>query len=116
MMPAPASLPTPQTDADRPLAELRRCPSCQRWGGVRRLAADGHKVELDPLHPRGPCLEGPWHGSLRGPRNACGQWLQWQAIGPAAGTDSGTATGTADPGRDAHTLEPPHSSSSSSGA
>ena len=43
-----------------------------------------------------------------------GQWLQWQAIGPATG--SGTATGAADPGRGAHTPEPPHSSSSSGGA
>jgi len=37
-------------------------------------------VELNPQHNRGLCTEGPWHGSLRGPRNACGQWLQWERI------------------------------------
>lgn len=64
------------------IAELRRCPTCNRWGGKRRLGADGTSVELDPADNRGACNEGPWHGSLRGPRNACGQWLQWGAIDP----------------------------------
>lgn len=68
------------------LAELRRCPTCNRWGGKRTLGADGVQVELDPEDNRGPCCEGPWHGSLRGPRNACGQWLQWTSMrSPAEG-------------------------------
>lgn len=61
-------------------AELRRCPSCERWGGVRRLGADRMAIELDPANNRGRCNEGPWHGSLRGPRNACGQWKPWIEI------------------------------------
>ncbi|OYD54179.1 hypothetical protein CGK74_08240 [Thauera propionica] len=62
------------------IAELRRCPTCNRWGGWRVLEADGQNVRLDPENSRGTCNEGPWHGSLRGPRNACGQWLRWVAI------------------------------------
>ncbi|MDD3677294.1 MAG: hypothetical protein RBS10_10835 [Thauera propionica] len=62
------------------IAELRRCPTCNRWGGRRALEADGQTVQLDPENSRGTCNEGPWHGSLRGPRNACGQWLRWVAI------------------------------------
>lgn len=66
------------------LAELRRCPTCNRWGGQRTLGEDGIAVELDPANSRGPCNDGPWHGSMRGPRNACGQWLQWSQIRPVA--------------------------------
>ena len=66
------------------LAAPRRCPSCERWGGVRRLGADGVAIQLDPANTLGRCNEGPWHGSLRGPRNACGQWKPWLEIAPAA--------------------------------
>jgi len=74
----------------RLIAELRRCPTCQRWAGSRRIGDDGHQVELDPAQPRGNCTEGPWHGSSRGPRNACGQWLKWECIAPPV-TDDGSA-------------------------
>ncbi|NMG65314.1 hypothetical protein GPA19_10180 [Azoarcus indigens] len=47
------------------------------------MGADGFSVELDSEDNRGPCREGPWHGSPRGPRNACGQWLRWVEIRPA---------------------------------
>ncbi|MFN3986108.1 MAG: hypothetical protein ACK4KV_11485 [Rhodocyclaceae bacterium] len=57
-------------------AEARRCPTCARWGGPRRMAEDRVTV-LIPEQARGPCREGPWHGSPRGPRNACGQWQPW---------------------------------------
>ncbi len=67
-----------------PVAELRRCPTCNRWGGWRRVGEDGCSVELHPTEQRGLCQEGPWHGSLRGPRNACGQWSRWIRIVPAA--------------------------------
>ncbi len=62
-----------------PTAEPGRCPTCRRWGGLRELAADGSTRLPDPAQLRGPCQEGPWHGSLRGPRNACGQWVDWTA-------------------------------------
>ncbi len=76
------------TPTTPPVAELRRCPTCNRWGGWRRVGADGSTVELDPAAPRGPCREGPWHGSLRGPRNACGQWLRWIEIVPETADQS----------------------------
>lgn len=62
------------------VGELRRCATCNRWGGERHIGDDGKTVHLNPVNPRGPCNEGPWHASLRGPRNACGQWLQWIGI------------------------------------
>lgn len=71
---------TPPAQSAPLIAELRRCPTCNRWGGQRELGGDGVTVQLHPAAPRGPCNEGPWHGSLRGPRNACGQWLRWFAI------------------------------------
>ena len=54
----------------------------------RRLGRDGVSVELDPANSRGACNEGPWHGSLRGPRNACGQWLRWVAMETAGEADT----------------------------
>ena len=74
------------------LAELRRCPTCNRWGGQRTLGEDGSTVELDPTNSRGACQEGPWHGSLRGPRNACGQWLCWVRITSASARDPVSVT------------------------
>lgn len=59
------------------IAAPRRCPTCRRWGGVRACTADGSTVLPDPQRLHGLCTEGPWHGSLRGPRNACGQWVNW---------------------------------------
>lgn len=59
------------------VAENGRCPTCRRWAGARRIGEDGVSVLLDPAQPRGTCTEGPWHGTLRGPRNACGQWVAW---------------------------------------
>ncbi len=76
------------TPTTPPVAELRRWPTCNRWGGWRRVGAEGSTVELDPAAPRGPCREGPWHGSLRGPRNACGQWLRWIEIVPETADQS----------------------------
>ncbi len=80
--PAPHSprSPATATHARGPVAELRRCPTCNRWGGKREVGEDGSTVHLHPVEQRGACNEGPWHGSLRGPRNACGQWLRWFAI------------------------------------
>ncbi|HRD34982.1 MAG TPA: hypothetical protein PLR02_12080 [Rhodocyclaceae bacterium] len=70
-------------DAPPPVGEIGRCTTCNRWGGRRRVGEDGHTVLLDPTRPRGPCVRGPWHGSLRGPRNACGYWLIWAKLEPA---------------------------------
>ncbi|THF63312.1 hypothetical protein [Pseudothauera rhizosphaerae] len=72
------------------IAEPKRCATCKRWGGVRELAPDGSTVLPDPARLRGPCIEGPWHGSLRGPRNACGQWVDWREAAPPPATDGET--------------------------
>jgi hypothetical protein len=63
-------------------ADRKRCVSCNRWGGARRPGAEPATVEYDEHQGKGPCVEGPWHGSLRGPRNACGQWIMWIALTP----------------------------------
>lgn len=57
-------------------ADLKKCLSCQRWGGWRRALPEGD-IEYDEAQPKGECREGPWHGSLRSVRNACGRWVQW---------------------------------------
>lgn len=75
------------------VAAWRRCPTCDRWGGARRLDESGTQVEIGDDdgndEVRGLCNGGPWHDSLRGPRNACGRWLCWQAVvaGPASPDD-----------------------------
>ena len=91
-----------------PVAELRRCPTCNRWGGKRDLDDDGITVHLHPTEQRGTCNEGPWHGSQRGPRNACGQWLRWTMIAADA-TDPASAQA-------AHTAQSPPSAASSPAA
>ncbi len=60
--------------------ERKRCLSCNRWGGARRPGAVPGTIEYDEDADKGPCVEGPWHGSLRGPRNACGQWVPWMML------------------------------------
>ena len=64
--------------------ERRRCLSCNRWAGARTLGPEPETVASDEDNDRGDCQDGPWHGtSRRGPRNACGQWIRWTALGPA---------------------------------
>lgn len=58
--------------------DLRKCLSCQRWQGWRKFEPVTQHVEYDEARPEGECKEGPWHGSLRTVKNACGRWLQWQ--------------------------------------
>jgi hypothetical protein len=72
--------------------ERRRCVSCNRWGGARQPGADGDSVVYDAALDRGPCQEGPWHGTLRGPRNACGHWLRWTALAAPAAPVPATRT------------------------
>ncbi|MCK9987826.1 MAG: hypothetical protein AzoDbin1_04298 [Azoarcus sp.] len=60
-------------------ADRKRCVSCKRWGGARKPGANPGEVEYED-DARGPCNEGPWHGTLRSPRNACGQWVMWAEL------------------------------------
>ncbi|BAL24430.1 hypothetical protein [Azoarcus sp. KH32C] len=57
--------------------DRKRCVSCNRWGGKRKPGSAAGEVEYDEHDDKGECIEGPWHGSLRSPRNACGQWVLW---------------------------------------
>ena len=71
--------------------ERRRCLSCNRWGGARTPGPEPETVAYDETNDRGDCQDGPWHGtSRRGPRNACGQWVRWAALGPAPDDTSKT--------------------------
>lgn len=60
--------------------EQRRCVSCHRWGGWRRPGQEAGMVEFDAANDQGLCQEGPWHGSLRSSRSACGRWIQWLVL------------------------------------
>jgi hypothetical protein len=53
---------------------LHRCASCQRWSGVRHPGPTPQSVEIDSELTLGTCLEGPWNGTERRARSACGQW------------------------------------------
>jgi len=63
-------------------AAARRCTSCNRWGGEREADVATDQVLFSPSNDRGPCIEGPWDGTLRSSRNACGRWLKWVALAP----------------------------------
>lgn len=63
-------------------ASAKRCLCCNRWGGKRVPRPEQDGIAYDPAAPQGPCVDGPWNGTLRGPRNACGHWLKWSALPP----------------------------------
>jgi len=60
--------------------ERRRCTSCNRWGGQRQPGVAPDTVEFDEHNDRGLCIDGPWHGSERSSRNACGHWVKWLVL------------------------------------
>ena len=59
---------------------LHRCASCNRWSGPRAIGALPQTVEIDSELSTGLCVDGPWNGSERRARSACGQWTVWLAI------------------------------------
>lgn len=61
-------------------AAWKRCPTCDRWGGERKWDAALGAVVVSDDKVRGVCQGGPWHGTLRGIRNACGRWLVWAVV------------------------------------
>jgi hypothetical protein len=61
-------------------AALHRCASCQRWSGPRRVGATPQSVEIDSELSTGVCVDGPWNGSERRARSACGRWIVWPAL------------------------------------
>ncbi|HJW24248.1 MAG TPA: hypothetical protein VJ576_05055 [Rhodocyclaceae bacterium] len=59
---------------------LKRCASCQRWSGVRRPGAEPETVDIEGDTAVGLCQGGPWDGSERRARSACGRWIRWDAL------------------------------------
>jgi hypothetical protein len=62
------------------LVSRRRCASCNRWSGARQIGAAPETVEIESELTTGLCLSGPWDGSERRARSACGQWIVWPAL------------------------------------
>jgi hypothetical protein len=61
-------------------ALLHRCASCNRWGGPRQIGTAPQTVEIASELTTGLCVGGPWNGSERRARSACGQWAVWPAL------------------------------------
>lgn len=59
---------------------LKRCASCQRWGGSRQVGGEPETVEIQHEGVVGPCQGGPWDGTERRIRNACGRWTRWLVL------------------------------------
>lgn len=64
-------------------ADIRRCCTCQRWDGPRHVGMVVGTVCFEHDEVRGQCVDGPWHGSSRNLRNACGRWFQWLELLPS---------------------------------
>ena len=61
-------------------AALKRCATCQRWAGLRSPGAEAGTVELQSESETGLCTGGPWDGTERRVRSACGHWVIWPAL------------------------------------
>ena len=59
----------------------RRCASCERWSGERLPGATADEVLITEETATGICQGGPWDGSERRARSACGHWLRWSVLG-----------------------------------
>ena len=70
---------------DMPVSR-KRCAACERWGGSRALGSEPETVAIASETDTGPCQGGPWNGSERRARMACGHWLRWTALGPDPAT------------------------------
>lgn len=78
-------------------AALRRCASCQRWSGARAPGGEPLSVSIESEQASGLCIDGPWNGSERRARSACGKWTLWLrlesgAVAPGAGPAAGGTT------------------------
>lgn len=66
---------------------VKKCLTCQRWSGWREPDALHDSITYDASRQLGECVEGPWHGSLRSVRNACGRWVVWEKLVNSASPD-----------------------------
>lgn len=60
--------------------DRKRCASCERWSGPRQVGATADTVAIASEQETGLCNGGPWHGSERRARAACGRWTCWPAL------------------------------------
>ena len=60
--------------------DRRRCASCERWQGERRPDDTPDSVLIEAETATGLCCGGPWDGSERRARSACGRWLRWSVL------------------------------------
>ena len=58
----------------------KRCASCQRWSGPRYPTMASDVVLIESETSTGICQGGPWDGSERRARSACGHWQCWNAL------------------------------------
>jgi len=66
---------------------LHRCASCNRWSGARRIGATPQSVDIASELAIGLCVGGPWDGSERRARSACGRWIVWLALAAPSATE-----------------------------
>lgn len=60
--------------------DRRRCASCERWSGARQPGEQAGTVLIAAETDEGICQGGPWDGSERRARSACGHWQCWSAL------------------------------------
>jgi hypothetical protein len=59
--------------------DRKRCASCERWSGSRQPGETADTVLIAAETDTGICQGGPWDGSERRARSACGHWQIWSA-------------------------------------
>jgi hypothetical protein len=60
--------------------DRQRCASCERWSGPRQSGEQAGTVLIESETVEGLCQGGPWDGSERRARSACGHWVRWSAL------------------------------------
>lgn len=70
--------------------DRKRCASCQRWSGLRQAGETPEFVLIEAETSTGLCQGGPWDGSERRARSACGHWRSW--LGGDAADDESAPT------------------------
>jgi hypothetical protein len=65
----------------------QRCASCERWSGERRPGETPDSVLIEAETATGMCRGGPWDGSERRARSACGHWRLWPQLAGTVATD-----------------------------
>lgn len=71
-------------------AALCRCATCERWDGPRTVGGDAGSVRIGSETDGGICVGGPWDGTPRRARSACGRWLRWHKLGESGEGGSST--------------------------